>query len=171
MDNLDLQSKRRDIHAFGLKIFNEIINTPKEIRDDDKERTGIMILVREVNSRNLIFVKILEPSEATNYFVVEKAVRSETLGQAASQNSENEEEFKFAGSITIKLDNGKKYQVSVSGLKAHEDVVVAILVMAKVFDVTSYDVIENIKEFGGELPSFLIDKKNFLNKIMREAFV
>ncbi len=171
MDNLDLESKRRDIHAFGLKIFNEIINTPKEIRDDDKERTGIMILVREVNSRNLIFVKILEPSEATNYFVVEKAVRSVTLGQATSQNSQNEEEFKFAGSITIDLYNGKKYQVSVSGLQAHEDVVVAILVMAKTFDCTAYNVVENIIDFDGELPSFLNDRNSFLNKIMREAFI
>ena len=67
------------------------------------------------------------PSEAAQFFAIEKAVRSETLGHSTSQNSEDYPKMKFPGSVTV-----FNYQVSVSGLKVDEDVFIAVVILSKV---------------------------------------
>ncbi len=66
---------------FAENLFDDLIALPKDIRPDDKERTGVKILIREIGTRNIIFESIGKPSEASQFFAIEKAVRSETLGQ------------------------------------------------------------------------------------------
>ncbi len=140
---------------FAEKLFDKLIYLPKDVRPDDKERTGIKILIREIGTRNIFLRSIAKPSEAAQFFAIEKAVRSETLGHATSQNSEDPEKMKYAGSVTA-----FNYQVSVSGLKADEDVFIAIAVMAKFLDESIESVIFDIEEKGGLLPEWC-SKKNF----------
>jgi hypothetical protein len=95
-----------------------------------------------------------KPREAAQFYAIEKAVRSEILGQAASQNSANSEKKRFAGSVTV-----YNYQVSVSGLKADEDVFISIAVMAKILGESIEFVISEIAGNGGLLPEWCSNRK------------
>ncbi|MBP7846222.1 MAG: hypothetical protein KA007_02170 [Candidatus Pacebacteria bacterium] len=146
---------------FAEMLFDNLISLPKDVRPDDKERTGIKILIREIGTRNIIFESIAKPSEAAQFFAIEKAVRSETLGHATSQNSENPEKMKYAGSVTA-----FNYQVSVSGLKADEDVFIAIAVMAKFLDESIESVIFDIEDKGGLLPEWCSNRNLYHWKVL-----
>jgi hypothetical protein len=132
--------------------FDKIVELPKEIRSDDKERTGIKYLIREIGTRNLILDSVGKPSEAAQFFAIEKAVRSETLGHATSQNSADPDKMKFPGSVTMNYLNKTFLQCSVSGLKGEEDVFVAVVLLANAFKVPVSYVIEMVELSGGELP-------------------
>lgn len=154
------------IAVLANSLFNEITNLSKEIRPDDKERTGVQIMIREIGTRNLMFQSIQKPSEAAQFFSVEKAVRSATLGHAASQNSEDPDKMQFAGSVTITLPDGTQYQASISGLKAPEDVGIAIVLLSYAVQWSVAAVIQNIKDHNGMLPDFLSDQKHYMRKVM-----
>jgi hypothetical protein len=133
-------------------LFDSIVELPKEIRPDDKERTGIKFLIREIGTRNLILDSVSKPSEAAQFFAIEKAVRSETLGHTSSQNSSDPDKMKFPGSITMNYLNKTFLQCSVSGLKGEEDVFVAVVLLARAFNVPVSYVIKMVELRGGELP-------------------
>lgn len=147
------------------ELFKKIIRLPKEIRPDDKKRTGIQVFLREIGTDNLIILPIFKPSERAQFFSIEKAVRSATLKQVASQNSEDPDQFQYAGSITVTLKDGTKIQASTSGLKAPEDVAISIIVLAYAVQWSVQYVIKNIRNNGGILPDFLSDQQHYLRKI------
>lgn len=161
----NLEAHRVPIAMIAEGLFEKITSLPKSIRDDDKERTGLMIFLREVGTDNILMIPIKDPSQAAEFFVVEKAVRSATLSHAASQNSEDPKRMQFAGSITITLEDGRKFQASTSGIKSPEDVGVSIVVLAYAVQWTTRNVIDNVLENGGKLPSFLSDQKHYMRQI------
>lgn len=148
-----IHSNRISLLNFVKELYNNFITLPKDVRDDEKMRTGIKILIREIGTSNVILESIGIPSEAAQFYAIEKAVRSETLGHAASQNSANPEKKKFAGSITV-----FNHQVSVSGLKADEDVFISIAVMAKILGENIEFVISEIESKGGLLPEWCFNR-------------
>jgi len=166
---VDLTEKKRDIALLGTDLFNKITGLPESIRTDEKKRTGIQILVREPGTRNLVVVAVFDPSDAARFFSIEKAVRSYIKGDFASQNSENPDDMEFAGSVTACIE-GMTIQVSVSGLKAEEDVTVAILVLASIFKVKPRSVIKNIRSNGGMLPRYLSLKSHYLSHILDQTY-
>ncbi len=163
--NLLEKDNQNKLTAVASFLFGAIIDLPKERRTDDKERTGIRFLVREIGTRNLFLSSVKEPSEAAQFFAIEKAVRSETLGDYASQNSENPDEMKFAGSVTINF-GGAKIQASVSGLKAEEDVFIAVTMLAYLLDLSANVIAKMIKENGGLLPACFEDKNHYFGDVM-----
>lgn len=166
MNKINLLEMRDSLISSANRLFEEIMKVPQEIREDSKQRTGIMVLVKEARTRNLILFKVHEPSEAAQFFVVEKAVRSAVLRQPTSQNSEDEDCFEFAGSITVTPEVGIHYQVSVSGAQTHEDVAIAVALMAEVLDWKVSSVLFNIKAKGGLLPSFFQNYSHYLQPII-----
>lgn len=143
------------------KFFQKLISLPPDIRPDVKERTGVAVLLREVNTRNIIYFLVKDPSQAAQFFVAEKAVRSQILGDTSSMNSENADEYKFAGSVTIKL-GGIEYQASCSGLKSEEDVFFSIFMLSLLFQIRKDWIIKHIKENGGVLPDFESEEFKYL---------
>ena len=139
---------RLSLLAVAENLFQLITDLPSNIRPDEKERTGIKIFVREVGTRNLMLGSVGHPSEAAQFFATEKAVRSETLGHFSSQNSEDPGQMKFAGSVTVSF-RGAKYQASVSGLKAEEDVFIAVSLLASLLNTHASNIVTNVVENHG----------------------
>jgi len=166
MEKIILEDLRINLISVATVIFNEIVNLPKELRPDEKQRTGIAILVREIGTRNLLIIKIHEPSENAQFFSIEKAVRSESFHDYSSQNTENPDRMKFAGSVTVPYDNQTDIQCSVSGLKAEEDTAVAVVLLSFVTGWTKRKVIENIVKKGGALPKCFYDKNHYLYEMI-----
>lgn len=160
-----LEAHRTPITFLAEEFFKTITQLPREIRPDDKERTGVKLFLREINTDNILMLSILNPSERAQFFSIEKAVRSATLLHAASQNSENPDKMEFAGSITITLEDGSKFQSSTSGLKAPEDVGLSIVTLAYAVQWSTLDVINNVRKNGGKLPSFLSDQQHYMRKV------
>lgn len=165
MQKIDLDSKRKLITETASKYFHLITALPRSVRTDEKERTGVQVLVIEPGTRNLVMVSVKNPSEAARFFAVEKAVRSEALGDASSLNSADGEKMRFAGSVTVYI-NEMKVQASVSGLKAEEDVVIAIRILAAIFDIMPKAIISNIKKNGGKLPSEFAVKNHYSRNML-----
>ena len=165
MQTINLELKRKLIAKTASKYFHSIIALPQWIRTDEKERTGIQVLVIEPGTRNLVMISVKDPSEAARFFAVEKAVRSDVLGDASSLNSGDEENMKFAGSVTVYI-NEMKIQASVSGLKAEDDVVIAIRILAAIFDITPKAIISNIRKNGGKLPPEFATKNHYSRTIL-----
>jgi len=166
----DLNGWRNEITAAASRCFIHLVSLPESVRKDEKKRTGIQVLVREPGTRNLVYESIYEPSEAAKFFSVEKAVRSYLRGDVSSTNSENPEKMEYTGSITYVVIVGEKYlQVSVSGLKAEEDVTIAIIVTAAVVKVPPLDIMKRIQEMGGKLPDVLFDKDGYLYRMLADS--
>ena len=68
--------------------------------------------------------------------------------------------MKFPGSVTV-----FNYQVSVSGLKADEDVFIAVVILSKVLQQSIEATIHDIEETGGLLPGWCQDKTSYHWKI------
>lgn len=163
---IDLGSKRQDIIAVATEVFEKFVNMPKSIRPDEKERTGIQVLVWEPGTRNLVMVSIKEPSEAARFFAVEKAVRSHILSDMSSDNSASPSVMQFAGSLSIFLGGLPGYaggegilRASTSGLTAEEDAATSAAVLAKITGRSFADVCDSVNAFDGRLPDWY-DEQN-----------
>ena len=158
---IDLNEKRQDIIAVATELFEKFVNLPKSIRFDEKERTGIQVLVWEPGTRNLVLVSIGEPSEAARFFAVEKAVRSHLYNDAASDNSADSSIMQFAGSLSVFLDDLSGHEneagllmASTSGLTADEDAAISAAVLAKVTGNPFGQICDHVNEYGGHLPNW-----------------
>ena len=138
---INLNEKKENIEIIATKLFEKFTGTSGNIRLDQKERTGIQVLVWQVNTKNFVMVPVKKPSVATQFFAIEKAVRAEVESDYTSQDSADLELMKYAGSISIpmnevpgfeKLDDDVLLTASTSGLKAEEDVAISIAVLAEI---------------------------------------
>ncbi len=177
-ENIIIEDKRALIQQLGTELFEKIINLPSDIRFDEKPRTGIQIVARETATRNLVMVSIKEPSEAARFFAVEKTVRTESLCHATSGDSQNPDAMQYAGCVIYlpKEEGMFPYHVSVSGLKAEEDVAIALIILSRIIDKSVSEVTENIMMAGegmfnedlGTLPEEIFDKQHYLYKLLQE---
>ena len=161
----DLITYKDLIIETAIRAYVKIMNLPDEIRKDDKVRTGIQVFVRQPGTRNLIYFSVAEPSDAAKVFSVEKAVRSHLRGDAASQNSENEEKMEFRGSLSAKF-NGIEIEASTSGLLGSEDVAVGVLILAQIFNKTTDEICANVIERSGKIPATFFDERSYISKIV-----
>ncbi len=150
-------------------LFNKIISTPKEVRGDDKKRTGIQVLVRQLATANLVNISILNPSQLAKFFVCEKSTRLELLGDSTSEDTKDEAIMRFPGAIHIVAD-GMRYHVSVSGLQAHEDVAIAVYIAAYLAELSAKEICTQINLNDGTLPQTLYEENHYLNGIIAEIW-
>lgn len=161
-----LSQKREQIAKVAKEIYDKIISVSKDRRPDEKQRTGIRVLVREQDTRNLVFVSVYEPSEASQFFAVEKAVRAGMGNDHSSQNSRDHSRLRYSGCVSIVIEGPVSIQASVSGLMEEEDVAVAIAVLSSITGLTTSQVIENIDMYIGELPDCFKQKDHYLCEIL-----
>jgi len=167
MEEKNLFGRRAQLVALATELFDYITGLPKEIRPDDKERTGIQIFLREVGTRNLVFASIHNPSEAAQSFSVEKAIRSEALQDFSSQNSEDPNSMRFRGSLSI-LFHHSLMQSSTSGLTGDEDTVVSLRLLSFVTNISSDFLIEHIIKNEGEIPECFFNPKHYLYELIHK---
>ena len=145
--------------------FDIIMGLPADIRKDDKERTGISVLIQEPETRNLLKFDVCEPPMLSNYLADEKAIRSNLLKHASSQNSANPSLLRFPGSLTACFD-GVTLQASISGAKGEEDAFISAMLLASAFHRPIEAVLRNIKNLGGELPAQFFQNDHYLNILL-----
>lgn len=158
---IDLNGKRQDIIAVATELFERFVSMPKDVRSDEKERTGIQVLVWEPGTRNLVMVSIKEPSEAAKFFAVEKAVRSHIMSDMSSDNSAHPPTMQFAGSLSVFLNELRGHEseegiirASTSGLKTEEDVAISAAILAKITGLSFKEICDSVKSFNGNLPDW-----------------
>lgn len=161
MKGISLQEERAEILAVARTWFNKILALPADVREDNKPRTGIQILVRVPGTRNLVYDSVAEPSEAAKVFVVEKAVRSEVLEQNTSAASQDEDLCRYPGSLTI-LYRGVNIQVSISGLKSEEDVLIGVMILSYLCQLSPAQVCATLLEQDADLPDAAYDAEHYL---------
>ncbi|MBP9715056.1 MAG: hypothetical protein KBD52_01020 [Candidatus Pacebacteria bacterium] len=160
-----LQNFRADIHELASLLFDEIKNTPYPLRQDDRERTGLAILVREIGADNQIYVTVDKPSDGGKFYVSEKATRSELLEHWTSGNSADKSKRRYHGCITFLMD-GKKFQVSTSGLQEHEDVAVSLRVASQLSGKKVSTIVAVIQSHDGILPEWVDNNTHYLHAVM-----
>lgn len=165
---IDLSKMYLAIAEAGVQFFNAIKSLDQDVRPDDRERTGVQIFLCEPGTRNFVLVPVCKPSDAATFFAIEKAVRSSMLGDYASENSQNEEEFKFSGCVMIETESGQKIQASMSGLKSFEDVGGSMYVLCRILKLSLGDVWGSIRQKGGRLPTAVSNPNHYLCKILTE---
>jgi hypothetical protein len=126
----NLAERREEITALAQELFNKITSLPKNIRGDEKTRTGIQILCWVPYSRNLMIIRIGEPSEAAQFFSVEKAVRVWERSYNTSGDCGNEELFEFPGAVFF--SQGIGLVVSTSGLLGKENEAISRIIIASI---------------------------------------
>jgi len=130
---IDLQAKREEMVGIATALFSQVVEMVSYLPCVQHKRNGIRVLIREVDTRNLILFSVGAPSEAAEMFAVEKAVRAAIHGHLSSGETADADKMQFAGCAGTK-HNGQFLQVSVSGLKGPEDcedVVVATILLAR----------------------------------------
>jgi len=166
---IDLETRKGELIALANELFHDITTLPSDVRSDTKLRTGIQILVREVNTKNLIFFSAGKPTDQAMFFAAEKAVRSAMHGHFASENSQKPFEMQFAGSITIDFE-GILLQASCSGLLADEDVVSSMIILSRFTGYPVSFIMELVQRGGGILPKVITSSKesyHYLYKMVR----
>jgi hypothetical protein len=165
MDPKNLLERREQLITLATELFDYIIKQPAEKRLDYKERTGIQIYLREVGTRNSLFSPIRLPEELAQVLAVEKAVRSETLGDFSSQNSEDPEAMRFRGSLSL-LFHHSIIQGSTSGVLGDEDTAVSLRLLSCWTQIPAEYVIKHVIDNGGMLPECFFDRDHYLYGIV-----
>ncbi|MCX6822757.1 MAG: hypothetical protein NTX91_02015 [candidate division SR1 bacterium] len=169
MTNLDFKKQKDDLTDHAKKVYLSIVNAQGRIEDDPtKVRTGIGIFLGDPDSRNFIKESIFDPSSDAVHFASEKVTRMMTLGDASSANSANPNKMKYPGAVRVKMTDGTIIAAGGSGLKAAEDVVHSILMLAYALDCKPQDVINNIKSHDGILPDEISWEDHYLNAVLAE---
>lgn len=162
MKTIDFTKKREKIIEFAKTLFAHMRDLSTKYRPGRKESSGIQVYLRELeNNENYIFFSILQPSKEALILSIANAVRAETLGHYSSQNSENLEEWKTAGSVTINLDFNK-FQVSVTGLTSEQNALCAVVLLAYATEQDVGFVVREILDHAGQLPSSFFKKGHYL---------
>ncbi len=161
---IDLQAKREEMMDLAAKVFQDIVSLPNHIRRDNKPRTGIKVLVWEAHTRNLLLFSVGKPSEASEFFVVEKAVRAAVDHDHSSGSTANPDKMQFAGCVGTEF-NEQFLQVSVSGLQEKEDVAIALILLANLIGEDAWKTYKIIQAIA-VMPDFKGDNE-YLGQILR----
>ncbi len=162
---IDIKSKRNELIALATKWYDAIVSLPAEIRTDEKTRTGVQVLLRQIGTRNQVFFSVHHPSEDAMFFCAEKGVRSEIEGDLTSGESANPEICRFGGSVTLMI-GGVAYQASVSGLNSFEDVALALIMLSRLTGFPPAAILEQILAENESIPEEFNDKDNFLYELV-----
>ena len=150
---INLKEQEKKIKKAAQFWFDAILNLSNEIRQDNQQRTGISIYIREPETENILHFSIGNPPPKAKDFAIEQAVRSYGLGDVSSQNSEDVNNSHFAGSLMIEI-NKTSIQVSISGLQSYENVFIAIQLLSVISNESTSSICLDIIDNSGDLPNF-----------------
>ena len=165
MTEINLLEKETLIRQVADTWYNRILDQTDRPKYA-KKRTGIQVLVQQPTTRNIVNVRIYDPSMVAITLVSEKATRANMKGHVSSTNSRNLDLMQFGGAVTATFD-GITIQASTSGLEEEEDVLVSIAELAVQFDRPMLEICTNIAQNGGQLPPEFFEKSNFLHRLLQ----
>ena len=167
MSTIDFLKLRSELASTATFWFNIITDLPQGVRED-KIRTGVQVVIGDMESRNFVDFPIYKPSDQGVHFVSEKITRMNVVGHFSSGNSADEAKMRFPGAIAI-IVNGIKYSAGASGLKSEEDVFLAIMMLSQALEMSPREICSNIREHGGKLPECFSDEKHYLYAFVHSA--
>ena len=166
---VNFNNKDKIISEIGTQIFDYLTSISQDIRPDNaNERPGMATLLRVINTRTHLDVPIYNPLPFAKFLAAEKTVRTECHAHKTSQDSEDIPNLKFAGCVSIYVGD-EEVHASVSGLKGGaEDVTAAIILLSTALDVPIDEIISEIQEDGGALPTEIFQKDHYLYQLLEE---
>ncbi|MDR0282971.1 MAG: hypothetical protein LBI53_06950 [Candidatus Peribacteria bacterium] len=171
----NLEERKDELINLAHKLFMDITALPKEVRNDEKERTGIAVFIAPRLCDNFIRFKIGTSSDRAIWYAQRKAKSLEKGDFLITRDFENPEHAIWAGGITTDgwVDETKNetnperlwLYIGVSGLKAEEDEVVAIILAAAVLDVNSKKMVDHM--IYGEISENIRTKGHYLYEVVK----
>jgi len=175
---INLKEKQPALKALAERYFNRIMRESQETRGDEKhdQRTGIQVLLKFLQTRDMINFPVYSPSPEAQHFASHKSGITEVNNVITSQDVENVKIFWFRGCISFRFPDGIVIHCSLSGLLGSEDVAGAIILMAEAKGTNVDIIINNIIDrrrfwhFGrkGKLPNEIFNPNHYLGKILNE---
>ena len=146
----NLRAREAEVKKLAEKLFLEITSLPKEVRGDDKEKTGIAVFIASRYSDNYLRFAIGTPSDRASAQV--KAEMLEFPDIFTTRARDNPEQAIYAGGISTEgwYDDKKNetnpnrlwLNVGVSGLKPEENEVIAIILAATILEVNPREMVD-----------------------------
>ncbi|MDR0860516.1 MAG: hypothetical protein LBO09_06155 [Candidatus Peribacteria bacterium] len=165
-----LSEKREEIQILAEELFKKIIGLDPKVRIDTKERKGVQVFCCVPGSRNLLILRVGEPSEAAQFFSIEKAVRTDLSDDMTSDESAEEKLCRFPGAVAF---NGSKEEnpdlwviVSTSGLLGAEDSVISCIIQGKIWGISPREIIADLRGF--RLSEGITQEGHYLNALIEE---
>jgi len=167
--NVNFINKTKIVSKIGTAVFEHLRRIPQDIRPDDAtKRPGMEILLRVINTRELLSVPIYDPVPFAKFLAAEKSVRTEIHAHKTSQDSEDIPKLKFAGCVSIFIGD-EEVHASVSGLKGGpEDTVAAIIALSAAVDISVDSIIKEIQRDCGALPKEIFQQDHYLHQLLEE---
>lgn len=162
-----LKENQLALTMLAHRVFDAFVSMPKNIRPDEKERTGAHIVV--THQDEFLFVPVYLPSDRAIHYSHEKLVRAGINQHCSSQNTRDIKKKQFAGMLGIAGFKGDAFsyvlQVSTSGLKEPEDVAMDIIFIAWFYNMSTSATKKMVASFGAELPEEFDDPNHYINRI------
>lgn len=163
---IDFEEKEQEMIALGTELFNYLITLPQSIRPDTQERLGLAGLLLVPCTTQVVEISIGTVLPLLRYTAAEKTVRTEIYAEKTSQDSEDINNRKFAGCVSIYL-NGQDIHCSISGLKGGaEDATVAIIMLSRAAEVSIEWVLDDIRQDSGKLPEEIFQEGHYLKNLL-----
>ncbi len=170
----NLEERKDELIKLAHKLFMEITALPNEVRNDEKERTGMAVFIAPEFCDNFIRFNIGNPSDRAIRYAQRKAESLEGGEFYSTRDFENPEHAMWAGGIATdgwieEMKNetnpeGLWLCVGVSGLKSEEDEVVAIILAATVLDVNPKQMVDHM--IYGEISENIRTEGHYLYEII-----
>ena len=125
----------RDVRIIAKEVFAKI--NEERMLNRIPPFSGAWVVVRKVNTSHKILVKVGLALVDVLYDAIYKTTKTEVEGWMSSQQYS-------PGCIAYCPDHNSQYHVSVAGLNDKENVFMAIMIMAKVCEISSQEVVHQL---------------------------
>ena len=164
---IDFIKNKKEITSRAFNAVRKILSVPKEIRNDEEERSEVRFSLCEVKTENRVSGRIMLLIEGFRQDAPVQGI--DPLNHFAPRKYKNNASLMIANSLTI-VEDKITYRVYVRGLQPDENIAVGAIVMAEAFKTNPHHILELARDSKKrKIPPTLINKKHHLYKILQEA--
>jgi len=164
-------TKKDSLTKLGEDLFAKWQILPAEIRQDDKNRPGMKFIIKVPRTKNILGIKVFNPTDIAEDFASEKSARTDLLGHATSQDSEDVSQNHHRGCVSYyDEENGIVYHASGSGAPGSVDVTFSLILLSSAINVSISSIIQNIRDRDGMLPEEIFTEGHYLKTFLDECW-
>ncbi|MDR3168749.1 MAG: hypothetical protein LBU27_03160 [Candidatus Peribacteria bacterium] len=166
----NLNEKREEITALATELFQKITSFPYNVGRYEEETTGIVVFCRVYNSNNLITISVGNPSEQTQSFAIEKAVRMVTKNDYRLAMTPDVNFYTFSGVTYFPKCSIFGYTLrcglvcSVLGLELFENATISSILASRLLEIPVKKIISSWPELFRDVFSEVMDDLEALVK-------
>ena len=158
-----IDKKILSVFTLGTTIFNSIESRTRPDHYQHSEKEGMGILFR-IPKKKMIYSGIQAPSTYGRQLCTQLSEMIEASSDVTSFDSDDLRENRAC--ITFKIEKGDIIHCAITGLKRNECFTMAIILMAKVTELSIIEVLSNISKRGGRVPPEVLQEGQYLNQLL-----